>query len=64
MLLVVGWGEVMLVPQIRLLESLFGLEGLRDVMGWYRGFVVLLVVLLRRESRFRIYRVLVLVVLA
>ena len=64
MLLVVGWGEVMLVPRIRLLENPFGLEGLRDAMGWYRGFVALLLVRLRRENRFRICRALALVVLA
>ena len=64
MLLVVGWGEVMLVPQIRLLESLFDLEGLMDGMGWCLGFVVLLVVRLLRDNRFQRCRVLALVVLA
>ena len=54
----------MLVPRIHLLENPFGLEGLKDGMGWYLEFAVLLVVRLLRESRFRIYRVLALVVLA
>ena len=64
MLLVLGWGEVMLVPQIHLLESLFGLEGLMDGTGWCLEFVVLLVVRTLRENRFQRCRVLALVVLA
>ena len=59
-----GWGEVMLVLRIRLLESPFGLEGLKDAMGWYREFVALLEVRLLRENRFQKCRVLVPVVLA
>ena len=63
-LLVLGSGEVTLVLRIRLLLNPFDLEGLRDVMGWYRGFVALLVVRLLRENRFQKCRVLALVVLA
>ena len=59
-----GWGEVTLALQICLLETLFGLEELRDVMGWCREFVALLVAQLLRESRFQRYRVLALVGLA
>ena len=54
----------MLVSRIHLLESPFGLEGLRDVMGSCRGFVVLLVVRLLCGNHFQRCRVLILVVLA
>ena len=63
-LLVVGWGEATPAQRICWLENPFGLEDLRDVMGWYLVFVVLLVVRLLRENRFRKCRVLALGVLA
>ena len=54
----------MLVSRIHLLESPFGLEGLKDGMGWCLGFAVLLVVRLLRGNHFQKCRVLILVVLA